>query len=200
MEKESNIVNPNKVVTLTLNGAYQPSGYFSARATIRHLITGKIKALDKYGNTLDWDQWNARSYDCAYENTPALRSASQTFLVPTVVIITHYFGYRKFKGRKQMSLRQIYKLYKGVCQFTLKKIPYSEASIDHVYPRSKGGPDDICNVVLCSKTVNSKKSDTYPYYDVNGNEVKPKIFTDFHHITATEARVRDEWKPFLYQT
>ena len=62
----------------------------------------------------------------------------------------------------------IYRRDAGVCRYCKKKLlPYkyenksskrSEVfSIDHVIPRSKGGPDFVWNLVVCCKSCNSKK-------------------------------------------
>lgn len=54
--------------------------------------------------------------------------------------------------KKQITLKELYKLYNGVCQLSLKKIPLKDACKEHVDPNCKS--DDSFNIVLVSKKEN----------------------------------------------
>ena len=48
----------------------------------------------------------------------------------------------------------------GRCHYCQKVMnPFSEFSVDHVVPRSKGGPDDLSNLVACCRGCNTDKRD-----------------------------------------
>ena len=48
------------------------------------------------------------------------------------------------------------------CQYCGKKLPPSELTLDHVYPKSRFGPDIWENIVACCKECNQKKADRTP--------------------------------------
>jgi hypothetical protein len=193
-------VPPTRKTTLVLTAAFQPCGFFSARSAIRNLIVGGVKAYDSYGNIHDWKSWIANDTTLD-SNYPALRSVNADWAVPTIVIIPGYFGNHKRRGKRRnrtINLRQLYHVYDGECQYCLKKIPYSQATRDHLLPRSKGGGNHDDNIVLSCKKCNTKKSNHFPYFNARGSEVKPKILSDID-FTALSEKVehRPEWDTFL---
>lgn len=48
------------------------------------------------------------------------------------------------------------------CQYCGKKFPVSELTLDHVYPKSRFGPDIWENIATCCKECNQKKADRTP--------------------------------------
>jgi 5-methylcytosine-specific restriction endonuclease McrA len=197
----SSHVKPEDITTLSLDGTYQPIGFFSARAAIKHLITNRAKAYDRYGNLQDWDGWVTNT---AYHNedNPYMNTTSKSIGVPTIMVINHYFGkigQSMGMSRRGTSLKHIYKVYKGTCQYCLQNIAIDDATKDHVYPKSKGGANASSNLVLSCKRCNAIKGDIFPYFDKNGNEPKIKSLLPFHHHTLFGPKnVREEWKFFLH--
>jgi 5-methylcytosine-specific restriction endonuclease McrA len=212
-------VDPHDRTTLVLNRNYQTTGkFFTARAAIRNLINGRVKGLDAAGNCVSWTgadveniegspsslSWLEQTVEL-YPDQPCLRSAPNAesgletrWAVPTVVVCTHHFGYHGHKGQS-VSLKMLYKMYRGVCQYCLEKIPMMDATKDHVYPKSMGGSNDDFNVVLACKNCNADKADAFPYLNVNGQQVKPRSIHSkvWNHIP--DLTLREEWKPFLFQ-
>ena len=200
MLRPMTLVTPSTKTTLVLSAGFQPCGFFSARSAVRNLIVDSVKAYDHYGNIHDWASWIAHD-DEVPEETPALRSVDTTWAIPTIVIVPGYFG-RHAKGPKKktrpINLRQLYAIYDGECQYCLKKIPYTAATRDHLVPRSKGGGNHDNNIVLSCKKCNAKKSNKFPYYNVYGSEVKPKVLKDIEFSALSEkVKIREEWKAFL---
>lgn len=194
-------VSPTAKITLVLTAGFQPCGFFTARSTIRNMIVGGVKAYDKNGNIHDWPSWIAAE-DHILEEHPSLRSVDSEWAIPTIVIIPGYFGNNKNKGvhkkRRTISLRQLYHVYDGVCQYCLKTITYATATRDHVIPRSKGGGNQDDNIVLSCKKCNSKKSNKMPYHNVRGSAVTPRILNDIEFSALSEkVGIRPEWNQFL---
>jgi len=191
--------SPNKKTALVLTAAFQPLGFFNARSTIRNMIVGGVKAVDADGNIYGWEDWLARP-DMP-EDIPSLRSAKMEFPVPTIVVIPGFFGSFKNQRRTQTrtsTLKQIYNLYGGVCQYCKREIKYSAATKDHAMPRSKGGVNYDSNIVLACKKCNNKKAAKFPYFSIDGEEVRPKILNDVEFtLLADKIPVREEWKAFL---
>lgn len=195
-----NAVSPSVKTTLVLTAGFQPCGFFSARCAIHNLMGGGVKAYDLHGNIHDWKSWIS-SDDMLEPDHPSLRSVDAEWAIPTVVIIPGYFGYHKNRGKRRnrtINLRQLYHVYDGLCQYCLKKIPYTQATRDHLLPRSKGGGNQDDNIVLSCKKCNSKKSNKFPYFNIHGSEVKPRILNDIDFTALAEkVKTRPEWEQFL---
>ena len=188
-------VEPNTRTSLVLNRNYQSLGvYCTAKAAIRHLMTGRMKGIDADGNVYSWGQENI----ALHEDQPCLRSAhNRHWPIPTILLCTQHFGFHSRKG-ENITLKNLYKAYKGTCQYCLNPIPLSQATKDHLYPKSKGGTDHVFNLVLACRKCNSEKDSTYPYFDVNGKEVKSKNLLLSNAYLADNEDIRNEWKPYLF--
>lgn len=120
------------------------------------------------------------------------------------MVLSNHFGFRRKRDRKKLSLKQLYKLYEGVCQFCLEPISFRDATQDHYYPKSKGGANNDFNIILACRKCNRAKGDTFPYLNANGVEPKVINFLDFHHNTAMDPRQKDiarpEWEQFLFKS
>lgn len=205
------VVSPETRTTLLLNRNFTGFAFANARATIRHLMTGRGKGIDASGNPIGWDtegvgfDWHGNKVEM-FEDQPALRSAPNSVTgedtlhaIPTILLCLHHFGFKK-KGGTSVSLRALYTASKGVCQYCLEKVPFSVATKDHIYPKSKGGSNDDFNLVLACKTCNNLKDSIFPYLDVNGNEVKPLKISTYQSFIPENMNIREEWKPFLFST
>jgi 5-methylcytosine-specific restriction endonuclease McrA len=188
------IVQPNQITTLLLNKAYLPDGFLTARATMHHFITNKIIGIDSLGNQFKMGEKQISFF----EDQPCMRSSSQIWPLPTIAIHSHFFVKKRKKTQQGMlSLKQIYNLYQKTCQYCLRKIPFSEATRDHHFPKSKGGTNDDINLVLSCKKCNAKKDSIFPYYNKNGEQVKPKIFDTAIPKAPIDSEFRIEWETFL---
>jgi 5-methylcytosine-specific restriction endonuclease McrA len=193
-------VKPNKKITLVLTAAFQPIGFFNARSSIRNIIVGGARAVDNDGTIYSWEQWNSRT-DFPSDQ-PSLRTTKNEFPVPTIIVIPGFFGkFDKISGKKKnrtSSLRQIFNLYDGVCQYCLKDIKYGFATKDHVLPKSRGGKNFDTNIVLSCKKCNNKKASKFPFYNIRGEEVTVKKVSDIDfYLQADNVEIRPEWAPFL---
>jgi len=64
--------------------------------------------------------------------------------------------------RPRFTLKNLWDRDQGRCQYTGRNLSTSEANVDHVMPKSRGGKTNWSNCVLCHKEVNSKKGDRTP--------------------------------------
>jgi len=167
-------------------------------------MTGRVKGLDAENNVFEWTSDDGMSWsNCnvsLFNDHPSLRSAGdKQWAIPTILLCTQHFGFYS-KAPETISLKRLYSVYKGTCQFCLQHIPYHQATKDHLYPKSKGGTDHTFNLVLACRKCNNTKDSIFPFFDVEGKEVKPrKIMHSGVFVPDTE-EVREEWKPFLYMT
>ncbi|SHJ93113.1 HNH endonuclease [Paramaledivibacter caminithermalis] len=63
---------------------------------------------------------------------------------------------------KKNNKRYIYTRHNGICYFCGKKLLFRQVSLDHYFPKSKGGPDDIFNLVCSCKRCNKYKKSFIP--------------------------------------
>lgn len=64
--------------------------------------------------------------------------------------------------KKKTDKSYIYERDNRVCAYCGKALAYRQMSLDHIYPRSLGGPDDLFNLTLSCKTCNKFKKSRVP--------------------------------------
>lgn len=217
VDTTTRVVEPTTRTTLLLNRNHQAFSFCSARAAMRHLITGRVKGMDANGNIVSWDGADMDQYPSVesslswslnnvalFDNHPYLRSAPNTVTgeesrryIPTIALCSHHFGFHVRKG-ETVSLKSLYSIYKGTCQYCLNSIPFNSATKDHVVPKSKGGTNHDFNLVLACRKCNTEKDNIFPYFDIEGNEVKPRKMLRTGVLVPDADNVRKEWKPYLY--
>lgn len=161
----------NRAIVLKLNSNWQIVGFGIVADAIIALVAGaSVKAIDIQYDTLengspdfnstpnmypvDWDTWITlpiRPWDFA------IHSPKLTIRVPTVVIAKNYHKIPMKTWKGKPSRDAIYIRDGRKCQYTGKVLDKDNATVDHVIPKSHGGPDSWENLVLTSKELNSKK-------------------------------------------
>lgn len=84
----------------------------------------------------------------------------ENILIPSVIKLTYNLAvpYKELPFcRENILVRDDF-----VCQYCGKKFPPSELTLDHVYPKSRLGPDIWENIVACCPECNQKKADRTP--------------------------------------
>jgi HNH endonuclease len=64
---------------------------------------------------------------------------------------------RKSQYISQKIRKEIYTLDDGICAYCGALIDFKESRVDHIYPDSKGGADDIDNMTISCEKCNRKK-------------------------------------------
>ena len=126
-----NIVLPETKTSLLLNRNYQAFAVCTARAAIRHLMTGRVKGMDSEGNVVTWSGTELDTHGNSslrwynnevglYPDHPCLRSApnhatgqDRAWAIPTIIVCTYHWGHHR-RGTYNVSTRTLYKIYKGV--------------------------------------------------------------------------------------
>lgn len=214
----------NRTIVLKLNSGWQAVGISTVAKAIVDLSAGKsamaldfeyIKdadgnyILDEHGMPIEMAENGARPVDWntwidlpvrSWEMDDAIHYGSQgqkIMRAPTVLIAKHYHKMPRKSFTGKPSKDAVYLRDGGIDQYTGKPLKRSDATIDHIMPKSKGGKDIWENLALTSKEINSKKGNKF------NHEVGLKLIRQPKapkSMTAMEL-IRDikhpTWKPHL---
>lgn len=151
---------------LVLNKLYMALRVVSARRAFTMLCRGMAEVINvEDGKYISYDfaswsevselrkQFEASDYDW-------VRTVRFDIAVPKIIRL---LGYDRLP-RQQVKLnrRNIYARDRNRCQYCGRHFPTSELSIDHVIPRSQGGPHIWENVVCACTKCNARKGGRTP--------------------------------------
>lgn len=203
------IVKPTTRTTLLLDANWFPINVITARACFYHFLRDRVIGLDKNTNQFKFDDWRNGEYITdeddieeseevpviLYKDQPCLRSASDVWALPTLVVVTGKF-FRKHRKR-EYSFGELCQYYKNTCQICLERFPRKELSKEHIMPRSKGGHNMTSNISITCKKCNARKNSVHPYFNKEGKELKGTNLPA-NYIFVEEGDMREEWKNFIW--
>jgi hypothetical protein len=195
------LIDSKDRLALILSHYWTPINITTAREGVRKLMScgafcdkeATVRALSYSGEPLLWEEWIDSSRAAYYKNQPFLTSCNKLYPVPTILLTTAKWAYQ---SKNKPNLRYLYKRYKGRCQICGDKFDMKDMTIEHIYPKSKGGTKESHNVTLTCQTCNCKKAAIYPYKNYKGEDLKPSNPYPFFHAFQN---CRPEWKPFLFK-
>lgn len=125
---------------LLLNASFEPMCTVSTRRAANLMLEGKVEVISSREGEL-------------------VRSARQEFPMPTVLRLVKYVNVprtrKAYLTRKAVLARDNY-----TCAYCGEQKPLKDMTMDHIHPRSKGGPNTWKNVVACCFPCNQRKGDT----------------------------------------
>lgn len=195
------LIDSKDRTVLILSHYWTPINITTAREGVRKLMScgsandkdATVRALCYSGEPLLWEEWIDSERSSYYKNQPFLGSCNKLYPVPTILLTTARWAYQ---SKNKPNLRYLYKRYKGRCQICGDKFDMKDMTIEHIYPKSKGGTKESHNVTLTCQTCNCKKAAIYPYKNYKGEELGPSNPYPFFHAFQN---CRPEWKPFLFK-
>jgi len=144
-----------------LNRHWTAIDAITAAEAFSHLCAGTARALEIIGGEsiqpLDWGTWRALP---AADGTPAIGTTKGRVRIPTVILLNRYD--RMPVHLPGFGLRGIWQRDGGRCQYTGRVLAPGEGDIDHIVPRSRGGPTSWENCVLSDRRVNRRKGARTP--------------------------------------
>ena len=169
----------NKSIVLVLNRNWQAINIRTPQEAFCQMATNVATALDiEFDENPDaaairnpqsalrtsqlrpvtWDEWITLPIR---DGDNAVRTVRGAIRVPTVIVAVNYA--RVPKKRPKLCARTIRERDGNRCQYTGVLLRPDEGSLDHVVPRSRGGPDTWENLVWSSKQVNTRKGNRLPH-------------------------------------
>ena len=157
---------------LVLNATYEPLSVVSSKRAICLVLAGKAEVIHEDGT------W--------------IRSASLSFASPTVIRL-RYVVRVPYLRRTALSRKAVFVRDSHRCQYCGGLAD----SIDHVIPRSRGGPHAWDNVAAACRPCNLHKRDRTP--DEAGMRLanSPRPPRDGSWIDVSVGRVPEVWLPYL---
>ena len=166
---------------LLLNQTYEPLGTVSvARAIIMTLK-----------ETVTVEEWDGER---------VLHTAHDEYRVPSVIRRRTYINVRRRREASGMKRLRIYMRDTFRCQYCGEKKTPAELTLDHIFPRSRGGDNTPVNVVAACIGCNNRKGNRTP------EEARMPLLTTQSALRVKLERVvlchyaeaRPEWKRYLF--
>ena len=129
---------------VVLNATYEPITIVSSKRALILYLEGKAMIVEEHPELV-------------------VRSPSQTFPVPTSIVLKHFVkGRMVFRTKALLTQRNLFIRDQYTCQYcgrNKQQLKSSEfLTRDHVMPRHIGGRDIWENVVTCCNSCNNKKA------------------------------------------
>ena len=157
---------------LVLNASYEPLGVVPIRRALVLVVDEKADLLHDTGQVY-------RSERAAYQ-------------VPSVIRL-RYFVRVPFERRASLSRRAVFYRDDHRCQYCGR----AAESIDHVIPRSKGGPHCWENVVAACRRCNLQKGDRLLADTPMKLHSEPRPPRPLSWLVVRVGRVPEDWRPYL---
>lgn len=139
--------------------------------------------------------WMGRANLVEIYDSRFLRSAYESFPVPCVIALKRYVKVSKITlkcNRRNVFWRDGY-----ACQYCGETYAEERLTLDHVTPRSKGGPKSWENIVTACKKCNQRKGDKLPH-EVNMIPLKsPQPPSPYIFHTIGRDSTHPKWLPYL---
>ena len=125
---------------LVLNASYEPINVCTVRRAAVLILKNRAEILERS----DW----------------ALHAESFTLPRPMVIRLKTYVRVPRDAHRRKITRRAVFARDQWTCQYCGEE--RGSLTVDHVIPRSKGGPTDWHNIVTCCAPCNRRKGDRLP--------------------------------------
>ena len=150
----------NKNIVLVLNRNWQAINTRTPADAFCQMATNVATALDIDDGQIrpvPWNEWLALPIR---EQDNAIHTVRGPIRVPTVIVSVNFA--RVPTKRPKLCAKAIRERDGNRCQYTGKLLLADQGSLDHVVPRSRGGPNSWENLVWADKDVNARKGNRLP--------------------------------------
>ncbi|MDA1194436.1 MAG: HNH endonuclease [Planctomycetota bacterium] len=143
--------------TLVLNRSWRPITTTTVRRAIVLMARGVAGAVHPATfEVAAWETW----IEVGSRAIGSLRGIGFDFPVPEVIVLTGYNGMPD--APVSFTRRNVYRRDGFACVYCGHAPRSAELTLDHVVPRSRGGPTDWRNCVTACVRCNARKADRTP--------------------------------------
>ena len=157
---------------LVLNATMEPLCVVPARRAVVLVLSAKADVIQTNGHRF--------------------RSAELDLAAPSVVRLRSYVRV-PYRRRAALSRRGVFIRDSHVCQYCGR----TAENVDHVIPRSRGGPHEWENVVAACRRCNSRKKDHLPEEAGMLLRRQPYAPRAAFWLVVAVGGVRDDWETYL---
>lgn len=148
------------VRTLVLNRSFRAVAVADWQRAITLLYLGLAEALDTELTPYDFSAWLAASSNWVMAPGGFVQSTNVKIAVPEIIRLVRYD--RVPHREVAFTRHNIFARDQHRCAYCGKRKGTDELDIDHVVPRSRGGPHEWSNVVASCRPCNLRKADKMP--------------------------------------
>lgn len=193
---------------LTLNRALIPVDFKSPREAFRIACKGNAFFFDTNWMRYSLTEW---IYEHMYkkngglaldEFTDGMNTVKYEIPIPPVLVLEYY---EQIIPRSiNVTKENIWKRDGAACAYCRKPIKLNEVTLDHIFPKSKGGDKGWLNIVASCQKCNCKKSDEL-LHNIHDMELSIKPFIPnrtsiLYSLNADEIENMPEfWKHFFVE-
>ena len=190
----------NQITTLLLDSSFMPYTFLTGRATFLHLIKNNIKCFDASENLIDNNlQWFSNEGINFHQDQPFLTSKDRIWFLPTTAVIKASFFSKRKRLPRTLNLQKLCMIFDYTCQICHEKFDKKDMTVEHIFPRSKGGTKEIENITLTCARCNQMKKDMYPFFDNKNRDIK-SVPMPIPVLPNRPINNREEWqKYFIYK-
>lgn len=123
-------------------------------------------------------------------------ACSKDYEVPSILKLKHPISYNCFSNRVKFSRSNVILRDKHHCQYCNKALPKNSSTIDHVFPKSRGGKTNYLNCVACCKDCNGRKGDHIPE-EVGMKLLRAPKRPNFLILCCLLDKIPKEWNDFI---
>jgi 5-methylcytosine-specific restriction endonuclease McrA len=150
------VLNKHYLAIRVVNVRRAISLLFRNLAEVIHIEDGQYLSYDFES----WCEISQLEKEFAPHEHDWIQTVRFSLAVPRIIRLTIYD--RLPQQQVKFNRRNIYARDGNRCQYCGKRFPTNELSLDHVIPRSRGGPSAWDNVVCCCLQCNVKKGGRTP--------------------------------------
>ncbi|MBM3987832.1 MAG: HNH endonuclease [Planctomycetes bacterium] len=178
---------------LVLNSSWLAIHTTTAFDALRLMCNGTAKAVVPESYELHgFESWVGLAVP---PDEPAIRTVKLRIRVPEIVVLTQFGG--QPNPAASFSRRNLFRRDDNRCQYCGRRPGTKELSIDHVFPRARGGRSSWENCVLACTDCNHRKRDRTP--DEAGMRLRklPAKPRWSPILEVPVGRVRQSWSRFV---
>ncbi len=159
---------------LVLNATYEPINVCTVRRAVVLLLKDKAELIERS----DWQ----------------LHSATATMARPVVIRLVSYVRIPRDTHRRKITRRAVFARDDWTCQYCGAR---SNLTVDHVVPRSKGGPSSWENIVASCAPCNRRKGNALPRQAGMRLTREPRSPSPHVFIQVASPTIPAAWRAYL---
>lgn len=179
---------------LVLNSSWQAATFLPIGTAIEFLLRDRAAVIHpETFEPLSFEEWMER----APTDSRFIKTSGTPVPAPDVVVLKKY---GKMPPQKVgFNRSNLFKRDEHSCQYCGVGLPPSKLQIEHIMPRSRGGPTSWENTVAACNDCNSRKADKTPVEAGMRLRKQPTTPSWKPGIRIPQGEEREAWAPFLRQ-